>query len=84
MPDSELAKAQAEAENTRSNAAVAKRMQRMLIFSTPLSLLRGWITFHRSVRSPEAQLQGEQDEEIQQRRGDEPAQNDDRHNAPCL
>src|SRR5919112_1536417 len=79
VPDSELAKAQAEAENTRSNAAVAKRMQRVLIFSTPLSLLRGWITFHRSVRSPEAQVQGRQDEQVQQRRGHQPPQNHDRH-----
>jgi hypothetical protein len=34
-PDSELAPAQAEAENTKSNAAVAKLMRCGLIFSLP-------------------------------------------------
>src|SRR5215212_4061627 len=79
VPDSELATAQAEAENTKSNAAVAKLMRRRFIFSPPFSLLPGRLTFHRSVRSPEAEVQGGQDEQVKQRRGDQPAQNDDRH-----
>jgi hypothetical protein len=33
VPDCELVPAQAEAENAKSNAAVAKRMRRALIFS---------------------------------------------------
>src|SRR5215212_8312648 len=39
VPDSELVPAQAGAENTKSNAAVAKRMRRDLTFSPPFSLL---------------------------------------------
>src|SRR5919107_1836604 len=61
VPNSGLAPAQAEAQNTKSNAAVAKWMRRDLIFSPPFALLPSRITFHRSVRSPEAQVQGGQD-----------------------
>ena len=55
--DPDLTPAQAGAENIRSNATVAKRMRRDLIFSPPLSLLPGRITFHSSVRPPEAEVQ---------------------------
>src|ERR671911_1672979 len=79
VPDSEPAPAQAEAENTKSNAAVAKLMRCGLIFSPPFPLLPGRITFHSSDRSPEAQVQGGQDEQVQQRRGDQPPQNHYRH-----
>jgi hypothetical protein len=79
VADVELATAQAEAENSTSKAAVAKWMQRALSFSPTSPLLSGRITFHSSVRSPEAQVQRGQYEQVKQRRGHKPSQNDDRH-----
>src|SRR5215207_6628366 len=54
-------------------------MRRSLIFSPPLSLLPGRITFRRSHRSPESQVQRGQYEQVQQRRGHQPPQNDYGH-----
>src|SRR5215207_6828597 len=65
VPDSELDPAQAEAQNTKSNAAVAKWTRCGLIFSPPLSLLPGRITFRRSHCSPEAQVQRGQYEQVE-------------------
>ena len=57
VPDPDLAPAQAGAENTKSNAIVAKLMRCGLIFSLPFALLPGRINAH--VRSLDLLSSGE-------------------------